>query len=192
VNPLEQLGQLIAGRVRRLRLMAARAMPGPMLVRLVVWVSALAALALAYPLSVLLDLRGAAAIVAVALLAALGPQTRLVSFVILIAAFGWVAATTYYAEPVTPWRLAAVAGALYLTHTGAALAAVLPYDTVVSPGVLAGWALRALAVVAATAVLSLLALLGAGVLGDRTSVLAAVAGVAAAIPLAWLLARRRA
>jgi hypothetical protein len=112
--------------------------------------------------------------------------------VILIAAVGWLAATTYYAEPLTGWRLVAMAGALYLTHTGAALAAVLPYDTVVSPGVLAGWALRALAVVASTAVLGLLALVGAVVLGDRTSLLAALVGVAAAIPLAWLLARRRA
>jgi hypothetical protein len=184
-----EVREFATGRVRRLRVMAGRAMPGPLLVRLTVWMSALASLALAYPLGVLLDLRGVMALIVVAALPALAPHTRVVSSVLLVAAAGWLAGTTYYAEPITPWRLIAVAGALYLTHTGAALAAVLPYDTVVSPRVLTGWLLRAGAVIAATAAFALLALAGAARLGDATSVVAAVLGVVAVVPLGWLLAR---
>jgi hypothetical protein len=181
-TPVGGLTALVTGRVRRARLVAARTMPGPLLVRLVVWVSGFVAVALPFPPDVLFDARGIAILLAVAALPAVGPQTRVVSV-------DWLAATTYYGETLTAWRLTVMAGALYLVHTGAALAAVLPYDTVVSPGVLGRWLLRTAAVIAATAVFATLALAGAGLLGDRTSVVAAVLGVAVVVPLGWLLAR---
>src|SRR6266545_3185956 len=109
-----------ADRVELARRMVARATAGPLLVRGTVAVSALAALLLAYPVE---TVRGAP----VGLL--------LVVAVVIAAVLGWLVATTVYAERVTVWRLAALACALYLLHTTAALASVLPYDTVGAPGV---------------------------------------------------------
>jgi hypothetical protein len=183
------ISALVAGRVRRLRLVVARATPGPLLVRLTVWSSALVALALPYPLGKVLDPTGLTALVVVALLPAVWPYTRVVSFVVIGAGFEWLAATTYYGEQVTVWRLVMMAGALYVVHTASALAAVLPYDTVVSPGVLARWLLHAAAVVAVTAFFAVLAVAGSASLGDRTSVVAAVLGVTVVVALGWLLAR---
>jgi hypothetical protein len=183
------LRELVAGRIRRARVMLARTMPGPLLVRLTVAMSALVALTLPYPVRVLTQPTNLAGLVLVALLPAIWPYTRIVSLVILGAAFGWVAGTAFFGEQVTVWRITAMAGALYLTHTTAALAAVLPYDTVVSPGVLAGWLLRAGIVIAATAGFAFLMTAGAERIGDRSTVVAAVVGVAVVVPLGWLLAR---
>ena len=45
-------------------------------------------------------------------------------------------ATSGYDRPVELWRLSALATVLYLTHSLCALAAVLPTDGVVAPGLL--------------------------------------------------------
>ena len=46
--------------------------------------------------------------------------------------------------PVALWRVLAIATLLYLGHTLAALAAVLPYDAVVNLDVVVAWLVRAL------------------------------------------------
>src|SRR6266508_655660 len=122
-----------ADRVELTRRMVARATAGPLLVRGTVFASAVTALLLAYPGETVRS--GASGLLlALATLPALRPRGMLVSTVVFTVVFGWVLATTLYAEPVTVWRLAALAGALYLLHTTAALASVLPHVTVVGPG----------------------------------------------------------
>lgn len=175
--------------VRRLRVMAARATFGPMLVRLAIWLAAFAALVLAYPVEVSLQRGGVLSYVVVAALPMLAPRTRMVSIALFLAIFGWIMSTGFYGERITVLRLVGLGAALYLTHTSAALAAVLPYDTVVSPGVLGGWALRALGVLAVTALFALAAIRGASLFGGRTFLFASLAGVASVCVLGWLLAR---
>src|SRR6185369_12203884 len=128
-------------------------------------------------------------VVLVALLPTVFPRTRMVSFVLFTAAFGWMVSTAGFGEPITTVRLVALAGTLYLLHSGAALAAVLPYDTVLAPRVLLGWTVRALGVVAVTAGLGVLAVSGARLFGGRTFLVAALAGVALVAVLGWLLVR---
>jgi hypothetical protein len=173
--------------------MVARATAGPLLVRGTVFASGLVALFLAYPVEMVTS-APAALLVAVAVLPALRPRGMLVTTVVFAAVLGWLIATTVYAEQVTVWRLAALAGALYLLHTTAALASVLPYDTVVAPSVLLGWLLRAVAVVLLTAAFAVAVLLGVlPVGGNRSFLLASIVGLAVMATLALLLAylRRR-
>jgi hypothetical protein len=186
---MQELQDYVSSRALRGRDMLARATPGPMLVRLVVWVLAVVALVIAYPTEAVLDTRGGLAVVLVALLPTVFPRTRMVSFVLFTAAFGWMVSTAGFGEPITTVRLVALAGTLYLLHSGAALAAVLPYDTVLAPRVLLGWTVRALGVVAVTAGLGVLAVSGARLFGGRTFLVAALAGVALVAVLGWLLVR---
>jgi hypothetical protein len=186
---MQELRDYFASRVLRGRDLLARATPGPTLVRLVVWVLGVVALVVAYPADAVFDTRGGLAIALVALLPVVFPRTRMVSFVLFTAAFGWLVSTAGFGEPITTVRLVVLAGVLYLLHSSAALAAVLPYDTIVAPRVLLGWALRALGVVAVTAVLGVFAVSGAQLFGGRTYLVAALAGVAMVALLGWLLVR---
>src|SRR5262245_44416632 len=162
---MRELVEYFSSRINRAHDMALRAMPAPVLVRVAVWFWAAVALALAMPGDVVLSLRGGLVLLAIALLPALLPRTRMVSLVLFTAVVAWVVTSVAYDEPISTWRLVGLAGALYLVHTGAALASVLPYDTVTSPGVLVAWLLRALGVVAVTALFGALALAGSGVFG---------------------------
>jgi hypothetical protein len=98
------------------------------------------------------------------------------------------------AEPVTFWRLVGLAAALYLGHSLTALAAVLPYDAIVEPEVLARWLSRAFLVVAASAALALALLVGSAVWGGEPLLIASLLGLGVAVGLAallaWLLRRR--
>jgi hypothetical protein len=173
--------------------MAGRASPGPMLVRGAVFGSGLVGLLLATPTDVLF--RGwAGVLLLLPALPAFRPRGLLTTVVALTTVVFWVASTTAYGQPVTVWRLVAVAGALYLTHTSAALAAVLPYDAVVAAQVLVDWLWHAGAVILATALFCLAALVGVPMLGDHRYLIASVAGLATMVGLAWMLAllwRRR-
>jgi hypothetical protein len=175
--------------VTNLRRRAARAMPGPMLIRLGVWGSAIAAYLVAMPDDVVFTLRGALGLAVLAVLPALFPRGPVVTATIVVAVVGWILATTAYFEPITSYRLTALAGLLYLLHTSAALAAVVPYDAVVSPGVLARWLVRAAGVVAVTALFGAGAFAGARLVPAETFVIASVAGVALAGVFAWLSTR---
>jgi hypothetical protein len=172
-----------------------RATPVPLGVRCGVFLAGLVAVVLAYPVWVLLARPGFLLLV-LPVLPALRPRGRLPSVVVLAAVVGWLVTTTVGGEAPALWRLLVLSAALYLVHTLSALAAVLPYDAVVAPDVVARWVGRALAVLLGSAVLTVIALSAAGRTGDRTALAAALVGlaVAAGLPglLAWLWRRRTA
>ncbi|MDM4722523.1 hypothetical protein QTQ03_24100 [Micromonospora sp. WMMA1363] len=182
----------VIGRIRAIRSAAARVGPVPLLVRAGIFLTALLGLVLAYPSEVLLG-RPLVALLLVALLPALSPRRIWPSFAVLVAAAGWLVATDGYGRPIALWRLLAVATLLYLTHTLCALAAVLPYDAVVDPGLVLRWLLRAGAVILGAAVLGVLLVELSGAGGAPGIQAATVAGlvVAAAVTalLGWLLRR---
>ncbi|MEN3611441.1 hypothetical protein [Plantactinospora sp. ZYX-F-223] len=165
----------------------------PLLVRAGVFICALLALLLAYP-SGPSDSRLLGLLVVAALAPAVAPRRNWPTLVLLAAAGAWVVATGWYDQPVELWRLLALATFLYLTHTLAALAALLSYDAVVAPEVLARWVTRALGVGLASAVLSVPLLAMDGQFGDRSFVAALLGGLAVAVGaaalLGWLFRRR--
>jgi hypothetical protein len=185
VEPL-LLDRRVTGARRAVRGMSALA-AGPMLVRGAILAAGLVALGLAAP-AALLTTRWAALLLVIVVLPVVMPRGRFVTLFEFATVFGWLASTTAYGEPVTVWRLVAVAGAMYLVHTSAALAAVLPVDAVVSGRVLAGALARAGIVVALTALFCLAVVVGVPLLGDRAYLAAAVGGLAVTAGLGWLLA----
>ncbi|AVT38931.1 hypothetical protein [Plantactinospora sp. BB1] len=165
----------------------------PLLVRAGVFGCALVALLLAYPERPS-DPRLLGLLVVAALAPAVAPRRNWPTMVLLAAVGAWVAATGWYDQQVELWRLLALATFLYLTHTLAALAALLSYDAVVAPEVLARWVARALGVALASAVISMPLLAMDGRFGDRSFVVALLGGlvlaVCAAALLGWLFRRR--
>lgn len=171
----------------------SRATAGPLLARAGVFAAALAALVVAFPA----ELRSGylvGLLVILAGVAAILPRSAWVTVAILVAVAGWVSSTIWYDDPVELWRLIALASFLYLTHSLAALAALLPYDAHLPAEVTVRWLSRALAVVLGSAVLTILLLSAANRGGDRDLLVAALAGLAVALGatalLAWLLRRR--
>jgi hypothetical protein len=142
------------GRIDEYVALARRTTPGPLLVRGGLFVAALLGLLVAWPLALVLG-PGALVILVVATLPAFAPRGRLPGLVILLGVAGWIISMLAYSEPPAFLRLVVLAGALYLTHNLAALAAVLPYDAVIEPGILLRWLARAGVVVAMTAALAL-------------------------------------
>ena len=102
---------------------------------------------------------------------------------------GWIVATTGSDAHVVLWRVVVLASFLYLGHTLAALAAVLPYDGVVNLDVITNWVARALGVVLISAVLTVIALGLADVLAGSAFVIATLIGLAAAVGATLLLTR---
>lgn len=179
--------------IGRVATIVSRATAGPILVRAGVFAVALAALVVAFPA----EMRAGyftGVLVIQAALAALLPRTAWVTVAILVAVGGWAVSTIWYDDPVELWRLIALASLLYLTHSLAAFASLLPYDAHLPSDVLARWMSRALAVVLGSAVLTVLLLSAADRGGDRDLLAAALAGLAVALGatalLAWLLRRR--
>ncbi|MBX6722858.1 MAG: hypothetical protein IRY92_06460, partial [Dactylosporangium sp.] len=125
----------------------------------------------------------------IAALPALAPRTPVVSAVVLVTVAGWLVATSAYDEPVTLWRLVALAWALYLVHSIAALAAHLPYDAIVAPGVPLRWFARTGVVLAVTAVTAVSAFTARDLLRGRAFEAATLVGLAVAVGVAALLAR---
>jgi hypothetical protein len=95
-----------------------------------------------------------------------------------------------YGEPVTLWRLVALAASLYLMHNAAALAAQLPYDAIVAGAVLLRWFGRAGLVLAGTAILAVYLLVIGEVLQGRSILIATLVGFGTAIAVTFLLARQ--
>ncbi|WP_442933628.1 hypothetical protein [Micromonospora sp. CPCC 206060] len=183
----------INDRIRSVSVGVARITLVPLLIRTGVFVTALAAFALAYPVRILFDRPGLLLLVA-AVLPAVAPRRRWPTVAVLVAVAGWLLSTSWYGEPVALWRLLGLATLLYLTHTLAALAALLPYDAVVSPDVPTRWLLRALGVTLAGAVLSVLLISFTESGADRAGLIAALAGLGVAVLVAallgWLFRRR--
>ncbi|WP_433052135.1 hypothetical protein [Dactylosporangium sp. CS-033363] len=187
---LQELSEYISGRIGRWRDMAARASAGPLLIRAGIAVFAALSLVLAFPGDVMRNIAAIVLAAIVALLPAAFPRSRLVGLAVFACAFGWVLGTLFYGEDVAVPRLIALSAALYLMHSLAALAAVLPYDAVVSPGVISGWLLRAGAVVAVSAIVSVAMLFLVKVTLGPVYLVASLVGVLAAGALAYLVARR--
>jgi hypothetical protein len=186
----EEIQEYFAGRAGRVRDMTERAAAGPLMIRAAVALFAALSLVLAFPSEVM---RNFAAIVLagiVALLPAVFTRSRLVGLAVFACAFGWILGKFVYGESVSVPRLIALSTTLYLMHSLAALAAVLPYDAIVSPGVLSGWLLRAVAVVAVSALVSVAMLFLVKVTLGPVYLIASLIGVLAAGTLAYLVARR--
>lgn len=178
-------------RLDSVRTRAARVTPGILLVRGAVLAFTSAALLVAFPAETLSRPVAASVLVVLSAAPALVPRTRITTAVLLVAVVGWVAATTAYGEPVTLTRLAALACLLYLVHTTTALAAALPYDTVVSPAVLVHWLARAVVVLAVTVAFAVAAILGVRATGGGAYLIASIAGLLLVAALAALLATLR-
>jgi hypothetical protein len=167
--------------------MARRATAGPMLVRLTATVAAGAAISAAAPAGALQG-SPVAALVPVTLGVGLFPRTRWVTIVALSCVFSWLIATVGLEEDVTAARLGTLAAALYLMHAAAALAAVLPYDTIVAPTVLLRWGLRTLLVLGGSLCFALAGLVALSGLEEIPTLLAPIAGSLVAAALAGVLA----
>ena len=176
----------IGERVRLLRMKAVRWAVGPLAVRVLLFGAGLVTLALATPAQLLLG-RAMALVLLGAALVALAPRGRFVSVVLLSAGFGWLLSTTAYHNHVTVSRLIGLASAMYLVHTLAAFAAVLPYDAVLPPGVIGGWLLRTGIVVAVSSGLGIFALVEAPVVTGSGYLIASIAGVFIVGALVWVL-----
>jgi hypothetical protein len=188
---IEELRDALLTRLGRLKDMLERAAAGPLLVRCTVFLLTLIATFISFPPEVVL--RPAALVPAAVLsaLPALFPRTRLVGLTILLCAFGWLLGTYFYGEVVTVPRLIALSTVLYLLHSLAALAAALPYDAIVSPGVIVAWLLRATAIVSASAIVSVLLLAVVKAVIGPVFLAASLIGVLAAATLAWLVTRKQ-
>ncbi|MEV8511248.1 hypothetical protein [Dactylosporangium sp. NPDC051484] len=187
---MDELREYLTGRVGRARDMAGRAAAGPLLVRLGVAVLATLSMVLGFPDAVMRNLVAIAVAGVVALLPAVFPRTRMVGLAIFACAFGWLIGTIVYGEPISVVRLVALSSALYLMHSLAALAAVLPYDAVLSPGVLAGWLLRAGGIVAVSAIVSVALLVVVKLTIGPVFLVASLVGVLTVAWLVYLIARR--
>jgi hypothetical protein len=181
----------VVERIDRFREVTGRLTPGPLLVRGAVFAFTVCALLVALPAALLTSPRSAAALVLVAAVPAVFPRTRLTTLVVVAVVLAWLLATTTYAEPVTAVRLATLSCLLYLVHTTTALAAVLPYDTVLAPAVLVRWLARTAGVLALTALFAVAAVAGAGMVAGRPFLVASVVGLLLTAALAGLLAALR-
>ena|GEM_PF-835016 len=197
-EPRVQLEAVAAGgrgrRLRRAVVAAARAAgPAAVLVRVLVFVTALLALLLAWPPATI-GVRAVPLLVALALVAALAPGGPLPAVAIGAAALGWFLRSGPHGGAAELARTGVLAALLYLVHSGAALGAVLPYDTVLHRGVLLPWLRRTGLVLVLTAFFGLVVgVIVVNLAGLRYPLLS-LAGLAV---LAWLLvylarlARRR-
>jgi hypothetical protein len=184
-NELALIGQGLTDRIARARRILARATAWPFAVRVAVFLAALAAQAFAYPPQVFAG-TAAVLVMTLAALPALWPRTAAVTVFWLVTVTGWVAATALFDVANVP-RLIGLTAALYLVHTGAALAAVLPYDAVVEPTVVVRWVLRAVLVIGVAAGAGVAALAWVGRLQPRTYLVSTLVGLALTVLLGWLL-----
>jgi hypothetical protein len=187
------IGRGLRDRVTRSRRIFARATAWPLGVRLVVFAAALVAQGFAYPPGGVLD-EAALVMVLLAALPAVWPRSAMVTVFWLVTVTGWILATTLYGSQTTLPRLIGLSVALYVVHSGAALAAVLPYDAVVDQAVVVRWAVRAAVVVVISVGLSLAGLYMVSTWPARTYLAATLVGLVPVVVLVWLIAvvaRRR-
>jgi len=168
----------------------SRTTPVPLILRVIVFLSALLALWLAAPAQASTP----RLILLMAFLAALPglfPGTRVVDFVMVSVLIGWVATTLAVGEPAEPLRVFGIATALYVSHSAAALAAVVPYDAVVDTQVPLRWAARCgLVIMGGGLVTAAVVVIARSVVPGR-SVLVLLAGLGVAIGTVAMLSRRR-
>ncbi|MDP9799316.1 hypothetical protein J2S43_007828 [Catenuloplanes nepalensis] len=175
-------------RIRALRDALRRASPTPILVRLAVAGTGLAALLVALPAE-FLDLRAAGVLIVLAVLPALRPRGIMPVILALGVIAVWLVGTAAYGEAVSIWRVLALGSLLYAGHSLAALAACLPYDAEIRSEAVTGWVIRLFAVVIGSAVVLVMALAAVGRLTLGGYAVFAIGGLVAAIAAAGLLAR---
>ena len=178
----------VTDRLNRAWTAIGRATLVPLLVRGAIGLSMLLAMAVAWPAEVVAS-RFVLPLMVVALYPAVAPRGRATTAAYAVAVAGWIVDTTGPDDRVVLWRVIALASLLYLGHTLAALAAVLPYDGVVNVDVVTLWVARALGVVLISAVLTVIALGLAEALAGSAFVIATVVGLAAAATASLLLSR---
>ncbi len=178
----------ITARLARARTAIGRATLVPLLVRAGIALSFVLAMSVAWPQSVVAS-RIMVLLFAVAVYPAVAPRGRGTTAAVLVVVAGWIADTAWYDNRIALWRVLAMATLLYLGHTLAALAAVVPSDAVVTLDVVAGWLLRAGTVVLISAVLTVVALGLADELAGSAFVIATLVGLAAAVGATMLLVR---
>ncbi|RSM52092.1 hypothetical protein DMB66_40785 [Actinoplanes sp. ATCC 53533] len=178
----------ITGRVERARRAAARATALPLLVRAGIGLAFILALVVAWP-AALTSSRYVLLLFLAGSYPAVAPRGRGVTFTVLLVVGGWVLDTTWYDSRVALWRVLSIATLIYLGHTLAALAAVLPSDAIVNVDVVGGWLGRALLVVLISAVLTVVTLGLTAELAGGAFVIATLAGLGAAVGVTLLLGR---
>jgi hypothetical protein len=178
----------LAARITRLQTVFSRATALPFLVRAGIALSLILAMLVAWPADIAYARIGGLLFV-LCFYPAFAPRGRATTFVILVVVAGWIVDTTWYGERVALWRVIAIATLIYLGHTLAALAAVLPYDSVVNTNVLINWLIRAGAVVLISAVLTVVALGLTDALAGSAFLVATLIGLAAAVAATLLLTR---
>jgi hypothetical protein len=175
-------------RIERTRTVVARATALPLLVRGGIAAAFILALAVAWPAGLVAS-RYLALLAVVGAYPAVAPRGRGVTAAVLLVVGGWILDTTWYDSRVALWRVLAIATLLYLGHTLAALAAVLPYDGIVNLDVVTGWLGRALVAVLISAVLTVVTLGLTADLAGGAFLIATLVGLAAAVGLTLVLAR---
>ncbi len=181
-----QLRRGIDLRLERASAMVEQAAAGPTLVRVTIVLAALGGFAVTWPARDLVTAMALLPLV-LALLAGAFPRTGLptVGIVVMIAGYLYNIGT---GEPITTWRVIAAAALIYVVHTGAAFAAVLPFNAVATPGLFLPFVLRTVLVIGITAVIAFGVLAVPGVVGDHRLVSAAVAGMVAMVGVAGYVA----
>jgi hypothetical protein len=180
-------------RISRARRIFERATAWPFGVRLVVFAAAMVAQGFAYPPETALG-SPALLIVMLALLPAVWPRSAAVTVYWLVTVAGWVASTMLYDSQVTLPRLVGLSVALYVVHSGAALAAVLPYDAVVDRVVILRWLMRGVLVIVVSVGLSVAGLYVVSGWPAEYYLAATILGLLPVVGLTWLIAwvaRRR-
>jgi hypothetical protein len=178
----------ITARIDRGRRMVVRATLMPFLIRIGIALSFVLAMTVAWPVEVAAS-RYLVLLFVVALYPAIAPRGRGVTITILVAVGGWILDTTWFDARVALWRVLSLAALLYIGHTLAALAAVLPYDALVNLDVVTGWLARALVAVLIAAVLIVVALGLTSALGGSAFLVATLVGLAGAVGATLLLSR---
>ncbi|MGA5301434.1 hypothetical protein ACPCHT_15995 [Nucisporomicrobium flavum] len=178
----------IANRLARTRTVVTRATVLPLVVRCGIGLAFFAAMTVAWPVTLVVS-RYLVLFALVAVYPAFAPRGRGPTVAIVAVVAGWIIDTTWYDARTALWRVLAIATLTYAGHTLAALAAVLPYDSMVNADVLTGWLTRAGLTILISAVLTVLALGLTAELAGGAFVLATLVGLAAAVGLALLLGR---
>ncbi|WP_157545358.1 hypothetical protein [Hamadaea tsunoensis] len=167
----------------------SRITPATVLVRGLVFVFTFIALVLAIP-SFMFGVTPLSVAALAALVTALAPGTRMVTIVLAAGLFGWVAGWLGRLGELSAVQLVLFGSVLFLAHSSASLAALIPFDAVVSPEVLLRWYLRAFAIAGGSALVGLVLIVGASLTsGINGTALASLAGLAAAAGLIAVLVR---
>jgi hypothetical protein len=189
MSPMRTVSSLL-DRMDQAYIRARRTTAVPAVLRLLAGVAAFAALLVALPAALTFG-RLLVYLVPVALLLAAGvglfPGSRWVAFVQLASVGAWVVAGVAFGDAASLFRIGLLGALLFLTHTAAAFAAVIPVECIVAPGVLLRWGLRQALVLAAGLTVGLAGLAVARLIPPTPSLIGVLVGAVVAATLAGAL-----